>query len=192
MESRRRVRLTTPDCTLDSPASANPEIQTPGPTTGQQGQVAQGALPALPETEEEFRRFVAQALDLEGGEEEAEAAEKVSQAIWARLQCWKWREECEKQDLESLFEDAGHTPLQSYADLQQRRHLVDAYLSLDEDFLELINEATTNVLEAMRFWMKARPQIRFRRWEEKRGAEAPAKPPANPSDPGSSPSSEVA
>jgi hypothetical protein len=125
---------------------------------------------------EEFQGLLARALDLES-EDAASLAAMLAEAIWERLQWWKWREETETQRLERLFQETAATPPGSYEELHRRRHHLNSILELDDDFFHRMDEVTEKAAKALRWWVTQRPLIGLQpRW----AGPPPAKPPANP------------
>ncbi|HME00836.1 MAG TPA: hypothetical protein VKM93_26335 [Terriglobia bacterium] len=147
---------------------------------GQPDKPSRTSIPVLPKTLKEFRGLVARALDLES-EDAASIVDRLAQAIWERLQWWKWREDTEAQGLERLFQEGAAVAPGSNEDLLNRTFDINFVLKLDDDFLHRMDQVTEKVAEALRWWLTQRPLIGFR----PRTAGPAAKPPirATPDEP---------
>jgi len=143
-----------------------------GGSAGQGKEPSNISIPALPKTLDEFRGLVARALDLEG-EEAASVAGKLAEAIWERLGWWKRREQAEAQQVEQLFQEEAAAAPDSYEELRNRTYHINGILSLDDDFLFRMDEATGKVEEALKGWLLERPEIRFRRERSTLAAKPP-------------------
>jgi hypothetical protein len=144
----------------------------PGGSAGQSQEPSNVATPKLPKTLEEFQVVVARALDLEG-ENTATLVQMLAEALWVRLQWWKWRQEREGRQLEELFQEKGSAPPDSAEELHRRQCSIDLILDLSED-LRRLDEASERAASALRWWLQQRPLIRF----QSRRPETPAaKPP---------------
>ena len=154
------------------PRIPNPEPPIPNPASFASPRSSRPHVLPLPATEEEFRRVLVRALDLEA---QPGLAQTLSQAIWERLGVWHGRHEEETGNLNRFFQ----TPLPDDADerdrqLRERGETLPDILDLPIGFQERLTDLTWKVNQELDQWLEV---LKAREEAGSTPASAPRKPP---------------